>query len=439
MVYEPTTIKEMYGNTQEINKLLECLKTSPYNTYIICGPNGIGKSTAIKLVLKELNYNYIFYDSVTYNNDTIIDKLVNLNHNNIICRMNNTKHTTTVLIVDNYDHITLSNEKNIIEGLLSFNEQKKKIPIILIISNNSYKLLEEFKKKFHIFYFKNLTPSEIYRYTEFLFKKNNIDIENKNVLYELIDFAQKDLRRLKLIIQDIITTMNQSCLTEEIVNNYIYNSSLKNKDFNLFESYKDMLLLSENYSKILTIYNNEKVLLPLTIQENCYKDINNKKISSFEKIKLNKDISKYISYGDVIETDIYQHQNWDLQDYHCFISCICPIQKLNYHKRYTSVDEIKYTVNFSSELNKTSLKNINRKNYTTLYNNFSDFDINDLLEISRILNQFFIDEEYTKIKEIVSEYSKIDIIKMIEILLKIDKCNTNNFVLSTKIKKNIIG
>jgi hypothetical protein len=213
---------------------------------------------------------------------------------------------------------------------------------------------------------------------------------------------------------------------------------LKNKDFNLFESYKDMLVFSNNFSKLLSIYNNEKVLLPLIIHENCYKDINNKKITNGEKLDLIKEISDYISRGDVIETDIYSYQNWHLQDYHCFISCIRPIQLLNYSKPYTSTDEIKYTINFSSELNKTSLKNINRKNFTTLLSNLPEFDITDLLEIGRILNYYFATENYEKIKEFVSTFPDTDVIKMIEILIKIDKCNPNTYVMSTKIKKLII-
>ena len=435
--FEPVSLKEVFGNSIEISKLTETLKKEPFDTYIISGPNGIGKSTIIKLILTQLNYKYIFYDSITYNNDSIIDKMMNLNHNNIICKFNNVKPQIISIIIDNYDHITLSNEKNIIDNLLDFNYKRKKIPVILIIGNNSYKLLEEFKKKYKIFFFKHLTPIEIFKYTEFLLKKLNINYDNKSILNTLINFAQKDIRRLKLLLQDIALTLPNLTLTEELIDNYILHSRIKNKDFNLFESYKDMLVSSNDFNKLLSIYNNEKVLLPLIIHENYYKDIHSKKYSNYEKLELCKNISDYISKGDVIETDIYSYQNWHLQDYHCFISCIKPIQLLNNLKNYIDINEINYIINFSSELNKTSLKNINRKNFTTLSCNFPEFDINDLLEIGRILNYYFQTENYDKIKEFINHFSKTDVLKMIEVLIKIDKCNPNNFVLTTKIKKLI--
>ena len=435
--FEPDSIKEIFGNSSEIRRLTDTLRNKPFDTYVIYGPNGLGKSSSIKLILKELNYNVLFYDSVTYNNDSIIDKLVNLNHNNIICRMNNIKPQITVLVIDNYDHITLSNEKNIIETLLKYNDEKKKIPIVIIIGSNSYKIHDEFKKKYEVFIFKSLGLAEMFKYTDYLLKKLKIKYTNKNILPILVNFAQKDIRRLKLVIQDIVLTLPEVLITEEIVNNYILNSRLKNKDFNLFESYKDMLIESNDLNKLLSIYNNEKVLLPLIVHENFYKDVFAKKITVNEKVYINKEISDYISKGDVIETDIYSYQNWHLQDYHCFISCIRPVQLLNYPKKYTTIEEVKYPISFSSELNKTSLKNINRKNFTILSSSFPEFDNFDFLEIGRILIYYFQTENYEKIKNFVQSFKNTDILRMIEILIKIDKCNSSTYVMSTKVKKII--
>jgi hypothetical protein len=350
--------------------------------------------------------------------------------------MNNTKPKITALVIDNFDHITLSNEKTIIDNLLDFNIKKQKIPIILVISNNSYKLLEEFKKKYEVFNFKLLTSYETIKYCEFLLKKFNIKYDNKSVVSKLVFFAQKDIRRLKIIVQDIAMSEHE-ILTEEYLNSYIAQSKLKNKDFNLFDSYKDMLIAANNFSKILSIYNNEKVLLPLIVHENCYKEIFSKKLGIKEKLNMCKQVSNYISKGDVIETDIYSFQSWHLQDYHCFISCTRPVQLLNYPKPYESTDDIKYAISFSSELNKTSLKNINRKNFTTLLSNFQEYESSDLLEISRILNLWFHKEKYQKIKDFITYCNNPEMIKLLEIFLKIDKCNPNTYLLSTKVKKYI--
>jgi hypothetical protein len=89
---------------------------------------------------------------------------------------------------------------------------------------------------------------------------------------------------------------------------------------------------------------------------------------------------------------------------------------MNKAKPYTSIDEIKYNISFSSELNKTSLKNINRKNFTILLNSFQEYESSDLLEIGRILNFWFYKEKYENIKKFIKYFKNPDIIKLLEVL-----------------------
>ena len=112
------------------------------------------------------------------------------------------------------------------------------------------------------------------------------------------------------------------------------------------------------------LYETEKVLLPLMIHENYYKSIINNYDNISTIISRIKEISDSISIGDNIETSIYTDQNWYLQNIHAFYTCVNTSFNINSQKNKNK----KININFSSDLNKTSLKNINRKIFIILTN-----------------------------------------------------------------------
>ena len=77
-----------------------------------------------------------------------------------------------------------------------------------------------------------------------------------------------------------------------------------------------------------------------------------------EKVKKIGFLQKFFSFGDNVETSIYTDQNWYLQEIHGFFTCVKP-SKLCNEFNYNILGNL---INFSSDLNKTSLKNINKKN-----------------------------------------------------------------------------
>jgi len=70
------------------------------------------------------------------------------------------------------------------------------------------------------------------------------------------------------------------------------------------------------------------------------------------------EITTSISMGDVVETNIYTDQNWYLQNIHGFLTCAYTSYTIN---KYDYDGPENYQIDFSSDLNKTSLKNINKK------------------------------------------------------------------------------
>jgi hypothetical protein len=89
---------------------------------------------------------------------------------------------------------------------------------------------------------------------------------------------------------------------------------------------------------------------------------------------------------------------------------------------------------FSSDLNKTSLKNINRKNINNLIKIISNKSIDEIIYINQLANHLFKEGKEQVLINILQNYKKDISVKEIELCLKIDK--TQDFLsLSSKEKK----
>jgi len=430
--YEPKTVSDIIGNNEQIRSLTEIYKKDCYRTTMIIGSNGIGKSTAIKLILKELNIKCKIYDTLLTSNDSLLSELVNLNHNNIVNIMkNNDKKKVVALLVDNFDHINLTSEKQQVYSIITYNIKYKKFPLILISSTYNEKELGVFGEDLLKIKFSYINNQSLLDYLKRIVTLENLEVDD-TALSTLVNLCQNDVRRLLYLLQDLVQTFPNTCINNITIEQYIESVDKKSVELNIFESIKEILCSSKNISKVISLYNNEKVLLPLVLQENFFKDV-------FEKNPKNKlrtiaEVSELISQGDLIETNIYTDQNWLLQDTHCFFSLYKPIKILGDIKTYKSPTEIRYPINFSSELNKTSLKNINRKNISNV-NLVFHTNTQNILAMSYILNKLNNSKRHNEIVSLFADYKIDDVWKIVETILKIDKCNKESSVLNSKIRK----
>jgi hypothetical protein len=144
--------------------------------------------------------------------------------------------------------------------------------------------------------------------------------------------------------------------------------------------------------------------------------------------------SDSISRGDNIETSIYTDQNWYLQNIHGFYTCLNTSFWIN---RYSSGQKLSSDkMKFSSDLNKTSLKNINRKNINNLLKIVPNKSIEEIIFINQLANNFIKNNYEDKLITILQSYKKDITVKELELFLKIDK--TQEFTtLTSKEKKKI--
>ncbi len=437
--WKPQNLTEIVGNKQSIAKMDEWLvKFNQHNNnaIILSGGHGIGKSLTIELLFKK--YNYIVKtihpdDLKSFRNDSDFDDYYNF-ENSIISKFKIKTFTNMKLAVvfDEIESITLSSEKKYILNIFKTNMKEKKFPLIFISNTNHSKLLTDLKK--HCPEVKYMCPSsyELNRFIQKICKNENIEIKDTVCVEKIIDFAQHDVRRLINILQEY--HYNYKTLNTQDVLTFIDKSIMKDTSVGLFEASSILLNEKNNFEQILKLYEIDKVLIPLMIHENYYKKI----VTSKNKQPLEQqlqdiiDISESLSIGDNIETSIYTDQNWYFQDIHGFYTCYNTSHTANKSTKKITQSDIK----FSADLNKTSLKNINKKNINNLEKIIGNKSIDEILLLCRLTNNIISTKKTQIILDILKSYKSDFDIKDLELCLKIDK--TVEFItLSTKEKKEI--
>ena len=437
--YYPTNLSSIIGHKVQINKISDIINNSLNNTLIISGPNGIGKTLTVKLLLEK--YDYVI--KIINPNDIKSCRLLNdfedyYNYqNSVLSKVNTLKKSNKIAIIFNeIENISLTAERKYIMDIFKENNKKKKFPLFFISNNQHSKLLNDLKKNCVEIQFSSPTMEEMKGLISMILANESLIILNDDNLFErIINFAQFDIKRLINILQELsfhyneITNMSQLELFFEKTYQKNINISLYDATCKILNNYND-------YDTTMKIYETEKVLLPLMIHEHYLKKIlaQNKNDDWNEVLYSLVKTSDSISRGDNIETSIYTDQNWYLQNIHGFYTCVNTsywINKVNNNFKLSNNN-----MSFSADLNKTSLKNINKKNINNLIKIISNKSIDEIIFLSQLSNFLIKNNNQSILIETLKKYKKNISVKDLELCLKINK--TIDFIkLSCKERKQI--
>lgn len=441
--YKPKTINEIIGNKNQIQKFKDWLNNLPNlktQSIIISGKQGLGKTQTIKMILENNNYIVRIINPNEIKEHRIYDDFNDYYHfsNSVYSKIkfNNDKNKKIALIFDETENITLTSEKKYVMEIYKENNKTKSFPLIFISNNQHSKLLNDLKKGNQEIIFNIPSVKELKDLILKIAKNENVKFENEKIIEELIIFSQDDIRRLINLFQELLYHFDDGIITRKKFDEFIEKSKIKNTDIGLFESTEKLLNNHMDYETIIKLYESEKVLLPLMIHENYLKKVLNKNKDNWDNtINVITKVSDSISRGDNIETSIYTDQNWYLQNIHGFYTCINTsywINKINTDYKI-DVEDIK----FSSDLNKTSLKNINKKNIVNLSKIVDNKSNQEILMLNKICNHLIENNRENELIKILNGYNKDITIKEIELCLKIDKTTSFN-TLASKDKKRIL-
>lgn len=310
---------------------------------LLTGPHGCGKSSIVSIILKELNYEIINLNMLDPKIKIDIDLIAKLSVKNYI---NSDKKM--VLLIDELESVITLNDKVGVFNIIKDNNFNRWMPIIIITNNQHNKQLNETKKYSNEI--KVFAPfmNEINRWVLNIcrYEKISMDYDQIN---KFIEYCQSDMRKILIQLDELKINYGTTKINNDIFDNFISIMKKKDLDFDLFKATEKLLSDYKNIDTCLELYETEKVLMPLMIHENYNKFIVPEK---YAKVLDN------LSTGDILENYIYGEQNWDLLELHGFISCVIPSYFIN---KYSNGKK-NGTLVFAADLNRTSVKKMNKKN-----------------------------------------------------------------------------
>ena len=249
--YKPELVSEL---EHDYKNLENCIKNQ--KTFIVNGPKNSGKSTIVKLYLKNLNYDYLLLDDPSLSREYIIEK-IKYRTNSVFSYFYNKEF---VIVIDNFDLFDSTTKEYIINNC--------KISFYILISNKFMSLQFNFIK---IRTYSHDYLMNLYLVIYYLEKDkhcNSIpEIDNINQLFSILEFnISTENNSLEQNKSEKGSLSNQNSLEKDLQDyriffdkfNYSYNDLITEKDYS-----KKMYILDriDNYATYHSnmIYNTKSI------------------------------------------------------------------------------------------------------------------------------------------------------------------------------------
>lgn len=398
----------------------------------IIGNHGIGKTASIELILLKLGYMPYFIkftdirsckDPMKYIQNSILsNKILNTNDSQI-----------NILIFDEIENIVSPPDKKVIIEIQRKNDTMWLCPIIFVSDNRHTKLLAGLKKSTHELIIHGLNYTKLVTMISKTCKQENIKLyakEENDIIDIMINYIHNDMRKLHSLLYELKNTFT------DVINCDTLEKHLNccQKDYvsaDLFKSTASLMYDDNSIDKCIRHYEHEKVILPLMVHQNYTRIININVRNDKTKIDICEKIADSLSDGDVIENYIYGEQNWHLQEFHGFYMCVVPSHEI-YGSFNNPMNIKKPSLEFPKDLNRTSIKRINKKIIDKNDRLFKNMNITDYMYLTKLIKQLINDNKIEECVDILREYKITD--TKIEPLLKIDKTKNSKSSITNKQK-----
>jgi hypothetical protein len=120
-------------------------------------------------------------------------------------------------------------------------------------------------------------------------------------------------------------------------------------------------------------------------------------------------------------------------DVHGYFSCVNPAFLLSNENQRGSLENVMFKLKYPQDFNRTSIKQINRRNVIKASEFLPNFGIQDFINIGELLNKLIEQEKIDECVKIL-KYYKIDE-KILDSLLKINKIIESKSALPSQLKR----
>ena len=436
--------EEEFIDDEEIQSNITFIKNNKLEeSCCLCltGDNGTGKTSIIKTILENKNY---YIKKINFSDINIIEKpdifVDTIFSYNIISDDEDNINKEKVILIDDIQNANSQIEKKIISLIIAYNDLYWHCPIVFIGSNKHKKIISIVKKECYNVPIYPPTNENMISLLEKICNGEKMKFENEEVPKRILEYCNNDYKKLIIILEELYRIYKRTVIKLIDLNKNIDLMGIKDSDKSLFENTIELIGNYKNIETSLRIFETDKSALPLMIQQNHFGVMTrfNKKNNLETLMK----ITESLSYGDVVENFLYSEQNWTLQQTCGYYYCVMPSylfdlnidkQKFMYETRNSPYNNLKFTLGYPKDFNKTSTRCINYKNIKNVGNYFNGMTIYDYLMLIKIIKKLLEKQRYEECRNLLKKYNLTEAI--ITYVIKIDKIIEND--IDDKILKKI--
>jgi len=222
--YKPKNSLDFIGHFKFVNDIKSRLNKPIFKKIIICiGYSGTGKTTLLKEIFKELNYDYKEF----FDNDMIKKQI-----DDYICLKSITsffKKEKKLIFIDDLE--VLSNNKTIINYLSKIDTHN--IPVICVINKIYSRKFNDLRKKAEVFYISKPPMDKCYKYIIQIYSNENYELNNDklNTIKKIIKNTNFNIKYILLNLDNLLTNC-ENIIDYNDVDSDLYdiiNNIIKNK------------------------------------------------------------------------------------------------------------------------------------------------------------------------------------------------------------------
>jgi replication factor C subunit 1 len=331
--YNPTCVGDFIGNQKAVASLRDWLKdwrsaesrnkqsithANIHKCALLSGPSGIGKTSLVNLISKEMGYTSI--DTFRFENrgKSAMCKLIQstsmVSIENFLDGTRIGNHIKPILIVDDADCFSVSDKGGLNEIIQSIKQSK--IPMIFICNDRYDPKLKNLLKYCTEIRLERPTVSQIIPRMKNILQLEKVILDVR-ILAQIIDSANGDVRHCVNTLQWLCTRRDYA------VKSGIPEAPIlagKDSGFHLFESIPKIFDQKERLGIKMDVYFRDTTLVPLMVHENYLRMTKSTDIDDIVAI------SESISMGDVYDVLIHKQQLWEAYPVHGMVSSVIPGQ-----------------------------------------------------------------------------------------------------------------
>jgi hypothetical protein len=356
---------------------------------------------------------------------------------NIYDTITGAKKKKMAIIIDELESIISPVERNFITSVLKQNDSDWVCPIIFIANNHHSKIINAVKTNSYEIKLSKPLVSDMENLLMMICFMEKICLENPELNNKIIEHSQHDYRKLIMMLQDIKELYAGKVFTHSDFIEYSDLAKMKDIDAGIFGTTNILMYGYKNISDTMRLYETDKVLIPLMVQQNYVSTLNGN-YNCGDKEHIAKQISESLAEADVVENYIYGNQNWELQEVHGFLSCTYPsyIMTKNLNPKNESVENKFGFYSFPVDLNRTSIKKINfTKNIVNAHKFFKNMNIDDYIYLNKVIKGLIAIGNTDECNELFDGYKCTK--SVIESVVKIDKIMGTKYNIPAGIKKKL--